>query len=239
MFKQRKQQKNHSFYTKALKKRKAFCSAWPKKSQQILLKGQNPLKILQNLAKPGHIITKFTHTIAKLSQNLAKSALTTEKLTQNLAKLALTTEKLTQNLAKLAHIKQEKLSRWVTILPFIYSGFAFAALQPPAQKDGEGPSVLEQFFPFIIIGLLFYFLLIRPQQRKHKQHGDFLSKIKRGDEVLTSSGIYGKIEGLTEEFVILEIADNTRIRILKSQISSWADLSEKNNSKIDKAHKKE
>ena len=80
----------------------------------------------------------------------------------------------------------------------------------------------SSFFPFIILGLLFYFLLIRPQQRKLKQHGDFLSKIKRGDEVLTSSGIFGRIEGLTDQFAVLEVADNVRIRILKSQISSFA-----------------
>ncbi len=92
-----------------------------------------------------------------------------------------------------------------------------AKAEPP-----PSPTALEQFFPFIILGLLFYFLLIRPQQRKLKQHGDFLSKIKRGDEVLTSSGIFGRIEGLTDQFAVLEVADNVRIRILKSQISSFA-----------------
>ena len=83
------------------------------------------------------------------------------------------------------------------------------------------PTALEQFFPFIILGLVFYFLWIRPQQRRHGQHRDFLSKIKRGDEVLTSSGIYGRIEGITDSFVILEVADNVRIRVAKSQITSY------------------
>ena len=89
-------------------------------------------------------------------------------------------------------------------------------------KTTATPTTLEQFFPFIILGLVFYFLLIRPQQKKHKQHGSFLSKIKRGDEVLTSSGIYGRIEGLTDSFVILEVAEDVRIRVAKSQISSYA-----------------
>ena len=83
------------------------------------------------------------------------------------------------------------------------------------------PTTLEQFFPFILIGLFFYFILIRPQQKKHKQHGDFLSQLKRGDEVLTASGIYGRIEGLTDSFIILEVAENVRIRIAKSQIASY------------------
>ena len=113
--------------------------------------------------------------------------------------------------------------------------FACAAVQawPAAAKDSPAapappggaqpsPNALEQFFPFIILGLLFYFLLIRPQQRKIKQHGSFLSKIKRGDEVLTSSGIFGRIEGLTDQFAVLEVADNVRIRVVKSQIASYA-----------------
>lgn len=97
-----------------------------------------------------------------------------------------------------------------------------------ASKKGPQPNALEQFFPFILLGLLFYFLLIRPQQRRHKQHGSFLSQIKRGDEVLTNSGIYGRIEGLTDSFVILEIAEGVRIRVVKSQIASWT-KSEKDN----------
>ena len=102
------------------------------------------------------------------------------------------------------------------------------------KAEGPKPNTFEQLFPFLLIGLVFYFLLIRPQQKKHKQHGDFLSKIKRGDEVLTSSGIYGKIEGLTDSFVILEVAENVRIRIAKSQINSYTENTEKQQQKTQK-----
>ena len=88
-------------------------------------------------------------------------------------------------------------------------------------ENSPTPNAFEQFFPFLLIGLFFYFILIRPQQKKHKQQGDFLSKLKRGDEVLTTSGIYGRIEGLTDSFIILEVAENVRIRIAKSQIASY------------------
>ncbi len=98
-----------------------------------------------------------------------------------------------------------------------------------ANEAAKGPSGFEQFVPFLIIGLVFYFLLIRPQQKKFKQHNDFLSQIKRGDEVLTSSGIFGTIEGLTDSFVILEIAEDIKIRVLKSQISSFANINSDNN----------
>ena len=90
-----------------------------------------------------------------------------------------------------------------------------------ASPEAPKPSALEKFFPFILIGLIFYFLLIRPQQKKVKQQAGFLSRLKRGDEVVTSSGIFGRIEGLTERFVILEVAENVRIRVLKSKVSSF------------------
>ncbi len=100
-----------------------------------------------------------------------------------------------------------------------------------ANEAAQRPSGFEQFVPFLIIGLVFYFLLIRPQQKRHKQHSSFLSQIKRGDEVLTNSGIFGTIEGLTDQFVVLEVAEDTRIRILKSQISSFANNSDNNRKK--------
>ena len=115
---------------------------------------------------------------------------------------------------------------------FVWLSFSLVSFaKEGSEKTQATPSVIEQFFPFILLGLLFYFLLIRPQQRKYKHHGNFLSKIKRGDEVLTQSGIYGRIEGLTDSFVILEVAENVRIRILKSQISSYAGDADNNKTK--------
>lgn len=110
-------------------------------------------------------------------------------------------------------------------LCFIPSALAEKGTESPAKTPT--PTALEQFFPFIIIGLVFYFILIRPQQRRHKMHRDFLSQIKRGDEILTSSGIYGRIEGLTNNFIILEVAENVRIRVAKSQIASYTNETEK------------
>ena len=101
---------------------------------------------------------------------------------------------------------------WVTAL---WSIEAFGADSP------SKPTALEQFFPFILIGLVFYFILIRPQQKKLKHQEHFLNQLKRGDEVVTSSGIFGRIEGLTEQFVILEVAKDVRIRVLKSKIASF------------------
>ena len=106
---------------------------------------------------------------------------------------------------------------YIYFLPIVFfiSFRALGADSPPK------PTALEQFFPFILIGLVFYFLLIRPQQKRLKRQEGFLNQLKRGDEVVTSSGIFGRIEGLTEQFVILEVAKDVRIRVLKSKITSF------------------
>jgi preprotein translocase subunit YajC len=89
-----------------------------------------------------------------------------------------------------------------------------------------GPSALEQLVPFIFVIVIFYFLLIRPQAKKARTHQTFLQAMQRGDQVLTTGGILGTIEGLTEQFVTLEIANGVRVRILRSQIASPAQSAE-------------
>ena len=93
-------------------------------------------------------------------------------------------------------------------------------LSAAAQEAAAGPNILEQMMPFVFIFVIFYFLLIRPQQKRQREHGDFLSALKKGDSVLTSAGMLGTIEGLTEKFVTLEVAQGVRVRILRNQIAS-------------------
>ena len=98
----------------------------------------------------------------------------------------------------------------------MFSSTAWAQTAAP----GATPGMIEQFLPFVFIIIIFYFLLIRPQQKRAKTHREFVTNLKRGDQVLTSGGIFGTIEGLTEEYVTLQIADGVKIRILKAQIAS-------------------
>lgn len=86
--------------------------------------------------------------------------------------------------------------------------------------SGAQPSAFEMFVPFIFIFVIFYFLIIRPQAKRQKDHQKFLSEVKRGDEVITSSGILGRVEGITEQFVTLEIADGVKVKMLRSQIAT-------------------
>lgn len=90
---------------------------------------------------------------------------------------------------------------------------------PVAGTAAAQPSTVEMMLPFVVVFALMYVFLIRPQSKKQKEQQKFLSEIKRGDEVVTSSGILGKIEGLTETFVTLQIADGVSVRMLRSQIA--------------------
>ena len=99
------------------------------------------------------------------------------------------------------------------------------SLLPLAWAEVAAPSkphFIEQMIPFLFIFILFYFILIRPAQKRQKKHQALISELKKGDNVVTSSGILGIIYGLTDSFVTLEVADNVRIRVLRSQISSLA-----------------
>lgn len=89
-----------------------------------------------------------------------------------------------------------------------------------AAGGASQPSGIEMFLPFIFIFVIFYFLIIRPQAKKQKDHQKFVTELKRGDAVITTSGILGTIEGINDTFVTLEIADGVRVKILRSQILS-------------------
>jgi len=82
-------------------------------------------------------------------------------------------------------------------------------------------SGFAQFVPLILIFVIFYFFLIRPQQKKIKEHKSMVSQLKRGDEIITSGGIIGKIEKVSDNDKIeLSIADNVTVTIIRSTVQS-------------------
>ncbi len=93
------------------------------------------------------------------------------------------------------------------------------AMAPPPQGSQQGGNPLVAFLPLIIIFAIFYFLLIRPQQKRQREHQDFLANLKKGDEVATNGGLIGRIAGLTEDVVTLEVADKVRVKVLRNQIA--------------------
>src|SRR5687767_11977578 len=86
---------------------------------------------------------------------------------------------------------------------------------PQGQPGQPAPPFYMQMFPFILMIVVFYFILIRPQQKKAKQHAELLKQVKPGDKILTSSGIMGTIVTVKERSVSIRSAD-TKLEILKS-----------------------
>jgi len=91
---------------------------------------------------------------------------------------------------------------------------------PQAGAQGGPQSLFASFLPLIIIFGIFYFLLIRPQQKRAKQHREMLDSLKKGDKVITSGGIYGVVESVSERTVVLKIAENTRVKFGKANIAA-------------------
>jgi preprotein translocase subunit YajC len=87
-----------------------------------------------------------------------------------------------------------------------------------ANGAAPGAGGIASFIPLILIFVIFYFLLIRPQQKKAKDHQAYLKNLKKGDNVVTSGGLHGEITGLTDTVVTLEIADNLRVKVSRQHI---------------------
>jgi len=84
----------------------------------------------------------------------------------------------------------------------------------------SAPNPLMSFLPLIILFGIFYFMLIRPQMKRAKEQRAMIAALAKGDEVMTTGGLLGRIEDLGEAFITLEIADNVRIKLQKNAISA-------------------
>jgi preprotein translocase subunit YajC len=101
------------------------------------------------------------------------------------------------------------------MLMFVTPAFAQAADAPPA-----GAVALGQFLPIILIFVIFYFLLIRPQQKKMKEHRAMVEALRRGDQIVTSGGIVGKVSKVQEDGMVeVEIAEGVKVKVIKHTIS--------------------
>lgn len=83
--------------------------------------------------------------------------------------------------------------------------------------------MLVSFLPILLIFVIFYLLLILPQQRKQKQHASMINSLKKGDQILTSSGMYGTVVDVKEQKIVLKIADEVKIEIIKSAVAAVID----------------
>lgn len=116
-----------------------------------------------------------------------------------------------------------KKSSQVLVLTFslLMTQLAFAQTEGATTAQATGPQqppAWMQFVPFAVIIVVFYFFLIRPQAKKQREQQGFLQSLKVGDQIITQSGLFGKITGLNEQIANLEIANGVQIKILRHQI---------------------
>jgi preprotein translocase subunit YajC len=90
-----------------------------------------------------------------------------------------------------------------------------------AGAQQKSPSMIEMLAMPVGFLLIMYFFIIRPQQRKAKEQSDLITNLKAGDEVVTTGGIIGKVRSVAEGFVTLEVANNTAIKVLKTNVTAF------------------
>lgn len=94
---------------------------------------------------------------------------------------------------------------------------AFAQAAAPAQQQ---PNLFEALLPFIILFVVFYFLLIRPQSKRAKEHRKMVEALAKGDEVVTQGGVLGKVLEVGENFLVVEVAENVQLKIQRQSVAS-------------------
>ncbi len=84
---------------------------------------------------------------------------------------------------------------------------------------GQGAGGFSSLIPIILMFVIFYFLLIRPQQKKTKEHREMITKLKKGDRIITSGGLHGRITAVGETTMTVEIADKVRVKVARSNVA--------------------
>jgi preprotein translocase subunit YajC len=93
------------------------------------------------------------------------------------------------------------------------------AMGQGATGSGQGAGGLTGLIPIILMFVIFYFLLIRPQQKKTKEHRAMISNLKKGDRIVTSGGIHGRITGLDENTLTVEISEKVRVKVARGNVA--------------------
>ena len=100
----------------------------------------------------------------------------------------------------------------------LFSNIAYAMGQGGAPDGGAGG--FSAFVPLILMFVIFYFLLIRPQQKKTKEHKQMIDNLKTGDRIITSGGLHGRVTGVSESTLTVEIAEKVRVKVNRGSVSA-------------------
>ena len=99
------------------------------------------------------------------------------------------------------------------------TSLAYALGTNPA-GGGQGGSQYMSILMLVAIVAIFYFLMIRPQQKRAKEHKSFIENLKKGDKIITSGGLYGTITGISDDSITIEIAEKVRVKIDKNTVAT-------------------
>jgi len=109
----------------------------------------------------------------------------------------------------------KKMVLWLSAMALVIPGIALAEPAPAA-----GPGAIMQFVMLGGFVLIFYFLLWRPQSKRAKEHRELIGGLGKGDEVVTSGGVVGKVTKVTDEFIVLQVSDNVELKFQKASVSA-------------------
>jgi preprotein translocase subunit YajC len=101
----------------------------------------------------------------------------------------------------------------------VLTGIVYAMGQGGAGAEGAQGG-FGAFIPLILMFVIFYFLIIRPQQKKSQQHKEMIQNLKKGDRIVTGGGIYGRITGLDDQTLKIEIADNVSVKLNRNSVAA-------------------
>jgi preprotein translocase subunit YajC len=100
--------------------------------------------------------------------------------------------------------------------------FPFIPAVPAYAEEASSPAAtgFASMLPLILLFVIFYFLLIRPQQKRAKEHREMVKRLEKGDSVVTSGGLHGRITSVSEDMVTMEVADNVRVKVTKDSVAA-------------------
>ncbi len=102
----------------------------------------------------------------------------------------------------------------------LFSTNHWQLLMAPPAGPGQETNPILNFLPIVVIGFIFYFLIYRPQKKRQKQREELVKAVEKGDKVITASGIHGTIAQVEDTTVLLQVSDNTKIRIEKTALGT-------------------
>lgn len=96
----------------------------------------------------------------------------------------------------------------------------FLAMAPPPGGAGDGGGIMSTVIMFGLIIGIFYFMILRPQQKRQKERQKLLDSVKKGDKIITAGGLHGQVAGLDEKTVLIQVAENVKLKFERSAVAS-------------------